>query len=56
MLKHYGISESMEFSFVGMVDETTELTLPEGGDKFDIKADDKVMLSLLSAKPVNVQP
>lgn len=46
VLEHYGISESMEFSFVGMVDETTELTLPEGGDKFDIKADDKVMLSV----------
>ncbi|TMN45619.1 DUF3581 family protein [Pseudoalteromonas sp. S2755] len=46
VLKHYGLSENMEFSFVGMVDETTTLILPEGAAQFDITANDKVMLSV----------
>ncbi|MDW7549593.1 MULTISPECIES: DUF3581 family protein [Pseudoalteromonas] len=46
VLKHYGLSESMQFSFVGMVDETTVLTFPEGSAQFDIMANDKVMLSV----------
>lgn len=44
VLNRYGISEKMEFTFAGMVDENTKLHFPEGGDEFDITSGEKVML------------
>jgi len=46
VLERYGISEKMEFSFAGMVDEKTKLHFPEGDDEFDITNDDKVILKV----------
>ncbi|MGO2293748.1 MAG: DUF3581 family protein [Pseudoalteromonas sp.] len=44
VLNRYGISEKMEFTFAGMVDENTKLHFPEGGNEFDITSGEKVML------------
>ncbi|MBB1365024.1 DUF3581 domain-containing protein [Pseudoalteromonas sp. SR44-5] len=46
VLSRYGISEKMEFTFAGMVDENTKLNFPEGADEFDITSGDKVMLKV----------
>lgn len=46
VLSRYGISEKMEFTFAGMVDENTKLNFPEGADEFDITSGEKVMLKV----------
>lgn len=46
ILNKFGISEKMHFTFSGMVDETVELILPQGAEKFDLSDGDKVYLSV----------
>jgi len=46
VLNRYGISEKMEFTFAGMVDENSKLTFPEGADEFAITDGEKVMLKV----------
>ncbi|WP_440055158.1 DUF3581 family protein [Pseudoalteromonas sp. T1lg65] len=46
VLDHYGLSENMEFSFVGMVDETSELVFPAEAEQFEVTSKEKVMLSV----------
>ncbi|MBD1581796.1 DUF3581 family protein [Pseudoalteromonas sp. S16_S37] len=46
VLARYGVSENMHFTFAGMVDETSKLDFPAGGEEFDITSDGKVMLSV----------
>ena len=46
VLKEYGISEKMHFTFSEMVDEKSQLHLPEPSESFDITSKDKVMLSV----------
>ena len=46
VLNQYGISEKMEFTFAGMVDETSQLTFPAGADEFAITDGDKIMLKV----------
>ncbi|MDP5214008.1 DUF3581 family protein [Pseudoalteromonas tunicata] len=46
ILNKFGISEKMHFTFCGMVDETVELILPQGADKFDLTDGEKVYLSV----------
>lgn len=46
VLNKYGISEKMEFTFAGMVDETCQLNFPEGGEEFSITDGEKVMLKV----------
>lgn len=46
VLSKYGISKKMHFTFSGMVDETVELTLPEGSEAFDLTDGEKVYLSV----------
>ncbi|OUL57798.1 DUF3581 family protein [Pseudoalteromonas ulvae] len=46
ILNKFGISEKMHFTFCGMVDETVELIMPQGADKFDLTDGEKVYLSV----------
>ena len=46
VLNQYGISEKMEFTFAGMVDETSQLTFPAGADEFAITDGEKIMLKV----------
>ncbi|MBH0059777.1 MULTISPECIES: DUF3581 domain-containing protein [unclassified Pseudoalteromonas] len=46
VLDRYGISEQMEFTFAGMVDENTKLNFPEGADEFDVTNGEKVILKV----------
>ncbi|NMM40044.1 DUF3581 family protein [Pseudoalteromonas arctica] len=46
VLSRYGISEKMEFTFAGMVDEHSKLNFPEGADEFNVTSGDKVMLKV----------
>lgn len=47
VLDRYGISERMEFTFAGMVDENTKLSFPEEpGEEFDVTNADKVILKV----------
>jgi hypothetical protein len=56
VLARYGVSESMQFSFVGMVDETSLLYFPQGGDEFNITSNDKVMMSVKREGKANLCP
>ncbi|WP_368485026.1 DUF3581 domain-containing protein [Pseudoalteromonas sp. SD03] len=47
VLDRYGISERMEFTFAGMVDENTKLNFPEQpGEEFDVNHGEKVILKV----------
>ncbi|WP_372810713.1 DUF3581 domain-containing protein [Pseudoalteromonas nigrifaciens] len=46
VLDLYGISERMEFTFAGMVDENTKLSFPAEADEFDVTNGDKVILKV----------
>ncbi|WP_404342904.1 DUF3581 domain-containing protein [Pseudoalteromonas mariniglutinosa] len=46
VLSRYGISEKMEFTFAGMVDENSQLHFPEGENEFAITDGEKVMLKV----------
>ena len=46
VLKKYGISQKMHFTFSGMVNENVALDFPEAADEFDITDGDKVYLSV----------
>ena len=56
VLARYGVSENMQFSFVGMVDETSLLSFPTGGSEFDITSNDKVMMSVKREGEANLCP
>jgi hypothetical protein len=49
VLDRYGISEHMEFTFSGMVDENTQLHFPQGSAEFDITNGEKVILKVKRA-------
>ncbi|WMN61021.1 DUF3581 domain-containing protein [Pseudoalteromonas xiamenensis] len=44
VLEHYGVSQSMTFSFAGMVDETSRLEFPEASSEIKIVSGEKTML------------
>ncbi|QTH72411.1 DUF3581 family protein [Pseudoalteromonas xiamenensis] len=44
VLEHYGVSQSMTFSFAGMVDETSRLEFPQASSEIKIVSADKTML------------
>ncbi|RJE76736.1 hypothetical protein BGP78_12170 [Pseudoalteromonas sp. MSK9-3] len=56
VLARYGVSENMQFSFVGMVDESSLLSFPQGSDAFDITSNDKVMMSVKREGEANLCP
>ena len=56
VLARYGVSDNMQFSFVGMVDETSLLSFPTGGSEFDITSNDKVMMSVKREGEANLCP
>ncbi|KAF7771950.1 hypothetical protein PCIT_a1922 [Pseudoalteromonas citrea] len=56
VLSRYGVSENMHFSFVGMVDELSLLSFPQGSDAFDITSNDKVMMSVKRDGDANLCP
>ena len=56
VLARYGVSDNMQFSFVGMVDEKSLLSFPTGGSEFDITSNDKVMMSVKREGEANLCP
>ncbi|MFC0118057.1 DUF3581 family protein [Pseudoalteromonas xiamenensis] len=44
VLEHYGVSQSMTFSFAGMVDETSRLEFPQASSEIKIVSAEKTML------------
>ncbi|MBQ4849624.1 DUF3581 family protein [Pseudoalteromonas sp. MMG012] len=56
VLQRYGISDNMHFSFLGMVDETSQLNFPQGNEEFDITSNDKVMMSVKRDGDANLCP
>lgn len=44
VLEHYGVSQSMTFSFAGMVDETSRLEFPQASSEIKIVSAEKNML------------
>jgi len=56
VLARYGVSENMNFSFVGMVDESSLLSFPQGSDAFDITSNNKVMMSVKREGEANLCP
>ncbi|SFB81193.1 DUF3581 family protein [Pseudoalteromonas denitrificans] len=59
VLKKYGISKKMHFTFSGMVNENVELILPDvahDAEKFDITDGEKVYLSVLRSGESSICP
>jgi hypothetical protein len=46
VLKKYGVSKKMHFTFAGMVDEKVSLTFPTADNTIELTQDDKVYLSV----------